>query len=188
MALPAAVLVMGLLAGGRYRGAAVAFVLTGAVALVPLLRIPRFASLLDLEQGSTFFRLKLWRSCLRMIRDHPIFGVGPGNFLLAYRTRYILPVAWEEFSLEHPHNVYLDHWTRLGLAGVVAGVTGQIAFWRGLGRGSKGDALKLGLAGSMAALLVHGLVDNALFFPDLALAFFLILGLAVAPQEPTNEG
>ena len=37
--------------------------------------------------------------------------------------------------------------------------------------------LALGLAGSMAALLAHGLVDNALFFPDLALTFSLILAL-----------
>jgi hypothetical protein len=29
----------------------------------------------------------------------------------------------------------------------------------------------------MVALLTHGLVDNTLFFPDLALAFFLILAL-----------
>jgi hypothetical protein len=30
----------------------------------------------------------------------------------------------------------------------------------------------------MAALLAHGLVDNALFFPDLALSFFLLLALS----------
>jgi hypothetical protein len=30
----------------------------------------------------------------------------------------------------------------------------------------------------MAALLAHGLVDNAIFSPDLALAFFLALALA----------
>ena len=35
----------------------------------------------------------------------------------------------------------------------------------------------VGFVGSMAALLAHGLVDNALFFPDLALAFFLVLAL-----------
>ena len=38
-------------------------------------------------------------------------------------------------------------------------------------------SLFLGLVGSMTALLAHGLVDNTLFFPDLALAFFLILWL-----------
>jgi hypothetical protein len=30
----------------------------------------------------------------------------------------------------------------------------------------------------MAAMLAHGLVDNTLFFPDLALVFFLTLALA----------
>jgi O-antigen ligase len=179
LALPAAILAMGWLAGGRYRGAAMAVVLVGALALIPLLRLPRFGALLDLERGTTFFRLKLWRSSIRMIREHPLFGVGPGNFLAAYRTRYILPAAWEEFSLGHPHSIYLDHWTRLGLLGVVAGAAAQVAFWRALRRGSRRDPLTLGLAGSMAALLAHGLVDNAIFFPELALAFFLMLGLTV---------
>jgi O-antigen ligase len=114
-----------------------------------------------------------------MIQERPLFGVGPGNFLAAYRTRYMLPGAWEEFSLEHPHSIYLDHWTRLGLLGMAAGVAAQLAFWRTLGRGSRRDPLTLGLAGSMAALLAHGLVDNAIFFPDLALVFFLMLALTV---------
>jgi O-antigen ligase len=181
LALPAALLTMGWRVGGRWRWAAVALVLIGALALIPLLRaprVPRFASLLDLGEGSTFFRLSLWRSSLRMVREHPIFGVGPGNFLAAYRTRYVLPSAWQEFNLEHPHNVYLDHWTRLGLLGVLAGMLIQFVFWRRIRRHGRRDPLTLGLVGSMAALLAHGLVDNALFFPDLALSFFLLLALA----------
>ena len=180
MGLPAALLVMGWRAGGRYRGAALALVVMGALALIPLLRLPRFASLLDLQAGSTFFRLEAWRSSLTLIREYPWFGVGPGNFLDAYRTRYVLPSAWQEFNLEHPHNVYLDHWTRLGLLGVLAGGAVQVAFWRQVRRDEK-KLLMIGLAGSMVALLAHGLVDNALFFPDLALAFFLMLGLISAP-------
>ena len=199
LGLPAALLVMGWRAGGRTRWAALALVVIGALALIPLLRLPRFASLLDLQQGSTFFRLELWRSSLALIREHPWFGVGPGNFLAAYRTRYILPSAWQEFNLEHPHNVYLDHWTRLGVLGVLAGVAIQVAFWWAIklsptpaargsvpslprrleeGWGESKSILLLGLSGSMAALLAHGLVDNTLFFPDLALAFFLTLALA----------
>jgi len=177
LALPASVLAMGWWAGGRYRWAALVLVAAGALALVPLLSLPRFAALLDLRRGTTFFRLQLWRSSLRMIRDHPLFGVGPGNFLEAYRTRYVLPAAWEEFNLEHAHNILLDHWTRLGVLGVAAGCAVQVAFWRSLWRRGRG-ALVLGLVGSMAALLAHGLVDNALFFPDLALTFFMLLALA----------
>jgi O-antigen ligase len=188
LALPTAVLVMGWLAGGRHRGGAVALVLMGALALIPLLRLPRFAALLDLQRGTTFFRLQLWRSSLRMIQEHPLFGVGPGNFLEAYRTRYVLPAAWEEFNLEHPHSIYLDHWTRLGLLGVAGGVVAQVAFWRTLEWGSKRDHVNLALAGSMAALLAHGLVDNAVFFPDLALAFFLILALSAGDRCITSFG
>jgi O-antigen ligase len=148
--------------------------------------------LLDLRQGSTFFRLELWRSTVTLIRESPWFGVGPGNFAQAYRTRYVLPSAWQQFNLEHPHNIYLDHWSRLGLLGVVAGVAVQATFWgtvrqkqrewRASGQNSRSVgcdscALLLALAGSMAALLAHGLVDNTLFFPDLALILFLTLGL-----------
>ncbi|MDY6875988.1 MAG: O-antigen ligase family protein [Chloroflexota bacterium] len=210
LALPAALLVMVWRAGTwsrsprPYRWAALALVVVGVLALIPLLRVPRFASMFDLQQGSTFFRLELWHSSLTLVREHPWFGVGPGNFLDAYRTRYVLPTAWEEFNLEHPHNVYLDHWTRLGLLGLLAGVAVQVSFWRTIfhrsqpssPRASSGRPLHqrrllaawgapvtgalsvfIGLAGSMAALLAHGLVDNTLFFPDLALIFFLTLAL-----------
>ncbi|MCP4537433.1 MAG: hypothetical protein GY832_09835 [Chloroflexi bacterium] len=183
LGLPASLLVMGWQVSNRlgtvhrYRWAALALVVIGALALVPLLRVPRFASLLDLRTGSTFFRLEAWRSSLTLIREHPWFGVGPGNFLDAYRTRYVLPSAWQEFNLEHPHSVYLDHWTRLGVLGVLAGIVVQVAFWRQVRR-ERGQLLVIGFAGSMVALLAHGLVDNALFFPDLALVFFLTLALA----------
>jgi len=200
LGLPAALCAMGWRVGGRWRWAVLALVLIGALALVPLLQVPRFASMFDLQQGSTFFRLELWRSSLAMVREHPWFGVGPGNFPAAYRTRYVLPSAWQEFNLEHPHNVYLDHWTRLGILGLLAGGAVQVAFWRALLRRSQPSArgashrrrwlaaqdapgmgaasLSVGLTGSMAALLAHGLVDNTLFFPDLALVFFLTLALA----------
>ena len=194
LGLPAALLVLGWRAGGRYRWLALALVALGLLVLIPLLQVPRFASLLDFEQGSAFFRLELWRSSLAMIREHPWLGVGPGQFLAAYRTRYILPAAWSEPNLEHPHSIYLDHWTRLGLLGLLAGLIVQVAFWRAI-RPSQprkssqaariGEWLLPGLAGSMAALLAHGLVDNTLFFPDLALAFFLTLALAAPePDEP----
>ncbi|RLC68083.1 MAG: hypothetical protein DRI48_00595 [Chloroflexi bacterium] len=182
LGLPAALLVMGWWVGGRYRWAAVAIVAAGGLALVPLMRVARFAALLDLQEGSTFFRLKLWHSSLTLLREHPWFGVGPGNFLDAYRTRYVLPSAWEEFNLGHPHNIWLDHWARLGVLGLLAGVATQIVFWREAvaareDPATRASSLQIGLAGSMAVLLAHGLVDNPLFYPDLAVAFFLTLAL-----------
>jgi O-antigen ligase len=182
--VPAALLALGLLAGGRWLWATLGALGAATLAAIPLLRTPRFTSLFDLQSGTSFFRLNLWRSTLDMIRDHPLLGVGLDNFLYAYRGRYVRPVAWEEPNLSHPHNVVLDYWSRLGLLGLAAGAWLQVAFWRlalPLRRLSDPDerALALGLMASMVDFLAHGLVDNSYFLVDLAFAFCLTLGLVI---------
>ena len=47
--------------------------------------------------------------------------------------------------------------------------------------------ISAGLAGSLAAMLAHGLVDHSLFLIDLAFVFFLILGVAVWMAERPPE-
>jgi O-antigen ligase len=178
-------LTIGLLAGGPWLWVTLGGVVVAALTAIPLLRHPRFASLLDTQGGTTFFRLKLWQATVGMIRDHPWLGVGLDNFLYQYRGRYILPDAWQEPDLSHPHNILLDHWARLGILGVVAGAWLQVAFWRlalPLRRLRDPDrrALALGLMGAMADTLVHGLVDHSFFLIDLAFAFLLLLALAHA--------
>jgi putative inorganic carbon (HCO3(-)) transporter len=166
-----------------------AALIAGLAALPLAARLPRFASLLDFSSGTSFFRLRLWVSSWRMFVDHPMLGVGPDNFLYQYRSRYILPEAWEEPDLSHPHNVVLDFLSRIGLLGFVTGLLMQLAFWRQalsnyrrLGGLPDTDrrglfALNIGLMGLMADMLAHGLVDHAFFLVDLAYVFFIALGL-----------
>lgn len=180
--VPAALATVLLLWGGRR-----ALVLLGAVAgvalagLALLLRLPGLSERLNLASATTVFRLNLWRSTIAMIRDHPWLGVGPDNFLYQYRGHYILPAAWQEPSLSHPHNIVLDFWSRLGLLGLAVGVWLQMGFWR-IGRqvwreerDPDGRALAAGWMGAMAATLAHGLVDNSIFLVDLAFVFMLSL-------------
>jgi len=206
--VPAALLALGLLAGGRWLWVTLGTLGVAGLAAIPVLRTPRFTSLFDLQSGTSFFRLNLWRSTVDMIRDHPLLGVGLDNFLYAYRGRYIRPAAWQEPNLSHPHNIVLDYWSRVGVLGLAAGLWLQAAFWRlalplrRLSRPHERDAgshderaLALGLMGSMVDLIAHGLVDNSFFLVDLAFAFFLILGLVVhlaktenaAPDGPTHS-
>lgn len=190
LGIPAALVVMGVVAGGRWLWVTLGSIGAAGVAAIPLLRHPRFASLLDTQGGTTFFRLKLWQATVAMIRDHPWLGVGMDNFLYLYRGRYILPDAWQEPDLSHPHNILLDHWVRLGVFGVAIGVWVQALFWRMALplrklRDRDGRALALGLMGAMADLLAHGLVDHSVFLIDLAFAFFLILALTQALASGT---
>jgi O-antigen ligase len=196
LGLPAAVLFMGFAAGGRWRWAALALLAVGALALLPLFATERFATLLDLQGGTSFFRLQLWQGAWNMVQEHPWLGVGLDNFLYAYRTRYALPTAWQELNLSHPHNLALDFWTRLGFAGLLVGLWLFIAaFWQGWPafKRARGDnrALLLGLLAGLAATLAHGLIDNSVFLVDLMLLFMMSLGLIARldragrnPQEP----
>jgi O-antigen ligase len=182
LGVPLSLLAMGVLAGGRWRWASVGVVALVAIGLIPLMRTPRFARMLDPSEGTLFFRLHLWRASWKMVRDHVWLGVGPDNFLYQYRGRYILPNAWQEPHLSHAHNVVLSYATRLGLLGLAAGAWLQVSFWRLAlplcqRHDFKSRALMLGLAGLMVSFLGHGLVDASYFFPDLAYAFFLALSL-----------
>ncbi len=182
LGVPGAIIALGLLVGGRWRRITIILVGVGLLALIPLFRTPRFAGLFDTGQGTTFFRLSLWHSAWQMFRDHPLIGVGPDNFLYAYRTQYVLPTAWEEFNLSHPHNVVLDFASRLGVIGLAAFVWLQTRLWRQLlplcRRATPLErALAIGFAASMVNFLAHGLVDASYFVVDLAYAFFFTLAV-----------
>ncbi len=98
------------------------FALLGLLLVIPVLGTERFQGLFDLSRGTGFLRLQLWRSAWAMAQDFPLLGVGPDNFLYHYRSDYLLPGAWQEPNLNHPHQLFLDWWTRLGLPGLVLGL------------------------------------------------------------------
>ncbi len=186
--LPAMLVTMLLLAGGRWRmlglaglvlaGAGLFALLSGA--LRPLVEGTRLENVFDLTRGTTFFRMNLWLSAWRMFLDHPFLGVGPDNYLYAYRGFYILPAAWQEPGLSHPHNVVLDWLTRLGVAGFAAGtamVAGFVALIRRGLRGPNTRVLAIAGAGYLAEVLAHGMVDHSFFLIDLMFVFMLLAGV-----------
>ncbi|MBI3241214.1 MAG: O-antigen ligase family protein [Chloroflexi bacterium] len=187
LGVPAALATILIFWGGRRAALALAgLAAAGGAALIPLSRHPRFADLLNLTSGTSFFRLQLWRSALAMFADHPVLGVGLDNFLYAYRGKYILPEAWQEPNLPHAHNVFLDALTRLGLLGLLAFLALFASFFstardtlrRLTDPGLR--ALTIGLIASMVNTLAHGLVDTGYWFVDLAFVFMMTLGLMAA--------
>ncbi len=183
LGMPAALLFLAASQGRRVLGIMIAALAALAGGILPLLGTERLNSLFDTNAGTGFFRLRLWQSAVQMLLDRPWLGVGPDNFLYQYRTRYMLPDAWQEPNLSHPHNIVLDFVTRLGIAGVIVLAWIQVAFWRlalslyrrlehGYAR-----ATLLGLMAGVAATLAHGLVDHAFFLVDLAFVFCLVAAI-----------
>jgi O-antigen ligase len=65
-------------------------------------------------------RVVMWRNTVRMIRDHPIFGVGTGGFQDGYRP-YVQGVSgWQGFESADPHNQFLKTQGEQGIIGLGA--------------------------------------------------------------------
>lgn len=192
LGLPAAVAIIALVGWQQHGWArqawprpvlmAVALLAFMGLMLIPFARTERVARLVDFQSGTGFFRLRLWQSAWRMALDHPWLGVGPDNFLYTYRTRYVLPDAWGELNLSHPHNLVLDLWTRLGILGLGIGVwlfaRAAVVGWQ-LADSPSDDqrALAIGLLASLAATVAHGLTDNSIFLVDLSFVWMMTLGI-----------
>ncbi|MCB0085400.1 MAG: O-antigen ligase family protein, partial [Caldilineaceae bacterium] len=173
-----------------------AVALLALLIVTPFLGTERFQRLLAFSEGTGFIRLQLWRSAWQMALDHPLLGVGPDNFLYAYRSDYLLPAAWQEPNLNHPHQFFLDWWTRLGLPGLVLGLlffgAGLRRLWRVLNSNvhkanvalQSDMALYAGLLAAAAAGLAHGLIDVSYALPDLMIVWVLLFLL---PNQYTED-
>ncbi len=127
------------------------------------------------ERSSLASRSMIWQAALRMIADHPLVGIGPGNFQREYlRYQQYFP-PYLEWAVPHPHNAFLDLW----LEGGVLGVTGfALLFWYWLSSATKHFFLqeKEGLHHILPLLLgiycfLIGLTDVPFLRNDLAYFF-----------------
>ena len=167
----------------------------GAVFLALTRLSDRLANVLNFSGGTTFVRIRLWESSLAMLGEHPLTGIGLDQFLYQFGGEYLKPDAIWDPDLSHPHNFALDFWLRLGILGLLCFALMQAAFWRAISRllRRRGDedrlsfAMALGLAGSMAALLAHGLIDNSVFVIDLAFIFMFQLAACQRLTELSRE-
>jgi O-antigen ligase/tetratricopeptide (TPR) repeat protein len=96
--------------------------------LLLVLRIPWVERGLMLTEQSAGKRTDYWIATLHLIRDHPWFGIGPGNFGRLY-PRYMLPTAFEK--VQAPHNFILEIWATCGVLALLALLLALSAFfWR----------------------------------------------------------
>jgi len=90
--------------------------------------------------------------------------------------------VWQPLEIYlYPHNIFLNFWSELGLAGMLlfVWIIGKFLMldFRLLISDYKNKSLILGLTGAMIVIVVHGLVDAPYFKNDLAVLFWLLIGM-----------
>jgi len=143
--------------------------------------------------GSMLVRWQYWRASAKMYADHPLTGVGPGNFGDYYT--YYKPAAALE-SVADPHNFLLSILTQygpLGLLGFMAVLL--VPLWRLIAPATAAPSVELNplrltfrtqaiiflVAVSTALLLIRPILMPETFAESLDVIIYVIVTMHVAP-------
>jgi len=148
----------------------------------------RLASIADIAEGTAGFRIRLWNIAMGIIKDHPIIGIGIGNFYEAF-TAFVfkhpeLSVGWVTYGA---HNSYLTIWAETGIFGIasfVAIIVISLKLGIYLTKVKRNDRylfwLGLAFLSSITGFALNGLTSNNFHHPQAAVFFWIILGLQLS--------
>jgi len=135
----------------------------------------RFFSFDEVQRsGGVGMRSTLWRAAYTLWEQHPILGVGAGNF------ERLLPTVGATTLRTHANSWYLQSLVEGGFPLLFA-TCGLV--WASIGTFARSLRNPLCLAAFAAsiAFALHGFVDYLVFYPKVAIMWFALLG--VAAQE-----
>lgn len=157
-------------------------------ALAPLPVTDRILSGFDIRDPTNRDRLAMARSGLHMIRDHPIFGVGPDMITRVY-AQYRDPDAVEEL-VPHLHNVPIQIAAERGLPALVVwlGLVGILIrdHWRRLRRSEYASLAAGGLAAT-AAMLAAGMFEYNFGDSEFLMLYLVLVTLPYAADRPAED-
>ena len=148
--------------GGRWRWGIVALPVVIALAVLLTGSTQRFEQLKSLDQASQTdeFKGRLSENiaAFQMWQDHPVLGIGAGQFPANYRT-YAAKIGLDARTERNAHNSYLQAAAETGTLGLLA-FLGMIAtgLWCGLKARSRLLAMGLVQAAGITEALIAGLV------------------------------
>ena len=155
--------------------------------LAGLLAIPFLPEVILMRLGtigtdtSSLYRVQIWEGSWRTIQNYWAsgIGIGPGAFTLIYRAHAHNMAG----NAMHAHNVLLNVWAEVGIAGALAMLAynfttvrrGIVAFIN-----TSSPAIKYYLAGGVSSLvgfLMFSMVEHVWFYPRAMLSYFVVMGL-----------
>jgi O-antigen ligase len=133
----------------------------------------------------------LLRNTLPLVRDYPFIGAGLGSFQMLYSTYALLIHVG---FITHSHNLLLDVSVEQGLPALLLLAATWLLFAARVRQRltAPESSHQLGVLGpavlSLTVLLLHGLVDDALYSSGGVLVLFVPLAFAVPPlEEPARR-
>ena len=130
----------------------------------------RWERLMNLEnpQNSITQRINYWRTAISIIKDHPILGVGPGNFQEVF-LKYKVGLST---NTRYAHNIFLQMWAEAG----ILGFAGIVFLITSIFKSYKPQNKYIFLA--CIAFLLHNFIDNSYFIPETGVIWWVLLAFS----------
>lgn len=114
-------------------------------------------------------RFNYWRACIAIIKDYPVFGIGPGNVQELF-LKYKIGAGT---GTRYAHNIFLQTWVEMGVLGTAAIFYLINNFFKNYAKNPENKFIFCG----MFAFLLHNLIDNTFFIPQAAFFWWFLLAL-----------
>jgi putative inorganic carbon (HCO3(-)) transporter len=170
-------------------------------------RAAEFSEALRGKDRSFTWRVEKWRSAAAMTADRPLWGWGPGQFVLNQYPYNQLGMPPAEIRREGAsfddmaYNEYLQTAAELGLPGLALYLLILVCFFSKAGRAllRLPDGLRrtvlLGCMAGIAAQMVDAMANGSWRYSECSIFFWLVLGLGMAvtrmayqsPAEPRGR-
>jgi putative inorganic carbon (HCO3(-)) transporter len=149
-------------------------------------------------QTSLIRRMEIWRLSLALVGNNPLTGIGLGNYEAAFTAAFpTLPLSQGRLAPPHAHNLFLQLALDLGLPGLLAYVgLGALLFSQLLRRlhqppdgrqvlahSAAAQSVAIGVSSALAAMLLVGCFDNALWGTKLTVIPWSLFALALIVGE-----
>ncbi|MFC2079098.1 O-antigen ligase family protein [Candidatus Bipolaricaulota bacterium] len=176
-------------------GAILTMLVLTTVSIVPALHEPVGSPGEMWEENSGAGRAWIWWIGAEMLADHPLTGVGVGNYKIAflpYKTIFAATERGQAYNSDisrasHAHNDYVQAGAEFGAVGLLMLVCSlgalAISLWIRLKRSSDDNRLDLLLVtAGILAFLAHGVVSFPAHLASSSLLLIVFCGLALSPR------
>lgn len=153
----------------------------------------RVKTIFDPNFGSNRERIYIWKAAIEMIKDHPIAGIGKGNWgdaAKVYFPKFKGEFQFDDAAYAHAHNVFLTCWAETGIIGLSLFLSFWLTVARTIYKGravmEKGGFDYALLAGSLAALgnlFIAGMFENNFGSSIILLLLSLLIGLSLSAAK-----
>lgn len=155
--------------------------LAGIAAVIPQIRT-RFLEVGNAAMNAS--RIKLWETALMMFKEHPIFGVGNGNYVSLYDS-YVKKYRWLSYGYTHfpAHDSYLKVLAELGIIGIVVFLIFLFILAKNLYKYIKNKQYSyfsyyyIGFFTSFLVFLFMNISDNLFFVPKTTSYFWIMTAI-----------